>query len=325
MKKILLSTLIVLMLITSCGKVPKLKNGEEAVVSIKEGDISVDTLYEELKDKYALDMLINMVDEKILDKLYPSDNDEEKYIETQISTIKYYYENYYKEQYSSYEEYLTKNGVESEDELKKDIALSYKRNKAVEKYAKSLVTEKEIKKYYQDEIFGDISASHILIAPDVKDGATDEEKSKAEKEALEKAKKVISELKNGKDFAELAKEYSDDESNKKNGGKLADFNHGQMVDEFEKAAKELAVGSYSTTPVKTKYGYHIIYKTAQKDKPKLEDVKDDIIDDIASDKIENDTTLQTTALVKLRKEHKVEIQDKTLKKQYEAYIAKNSK
>ena len=51
----------------------------------------------------------------------------------------------------------------------------------------------------------------------------------------------------------------------------------------------------------------------------------DIIDDIASDKIENDTTLQTTALVKLRKEHKVEIQDKTLKKQYEAYIAKNSK
>ena len=307
MKKILLSTLMVLLLVTSCGKVPKLENGQEAIVNLKDGDISVESIYKELKDKYALSILIDMIDTEILEKLYPSSDDETKYIENQISTIKYYYENYYKEQYKSYEDYLIQNGVENEDVLE------------------GLISEKEIKKYYQDEIFGDISASHILIKPNVSDDATDEEKEKAEKEALETAKKVITELKNGKDFAELAKKYSDDESNSASGGKLADFNHGQMVEEFEKAARDLKVGTYSTTPVKTEYGYHIIYKTAQKDKPKLEEVKEDIIEELASKKLEEDSTLQTTALVELRKEHKVEIQDKNLKNQYEVYIQKNTK
>ena len=325
MKKILLSTLMVLLLVTSCGKVPKLENGQEAIVTLKDGDISVDSLYKELKDKYALSILIDMIDTEILEKLYPSSDDETKYIENQISTIKYYYENYYKEQYKSYEDYLIQNGVESEDVLKENISLTYKRNQAINKYVEGLISEKEIKKYYQDEIFGDISASHILIKPNVSDDATDEEKEKAEKEALETAKKVITELKNGKDFAELAKKYSDDESNSASGGKLADFNHGQMVEEFEKAARDLKVGTYSTTPVKTEYGYHIIYKTAQKDKPKLEEVKEDIIEELASKKLEEDSTLQTTALVELRKEHKVEIQDKNLKNQYEVYIQKNTK
>jgi len=325
MKKILISTMIVLLLATGCGKVPKLENGQEAVVTLKGGDIAVDALYEELKDKYALNILINMVDSQILEKLYPTDDEEKDYIKNQIETIKYYYENYYKEQFSSWQEYLTQNGVENEAELEENIALTYKRNLAVENYAKSLVTEKEIKKYYQDEIFGDISASHILITPDVEDDATADEKKAAEQKALKTAKEIITKLKNGEDFAELAKKYSDDKSNSASGGKLGDFNHGQMVEEFEKAAKELKVGSYSTTPVKTEYGYHIILKTAQKDKPALEEVKDDIIEDIAAEKISKDETLEVTALVELRKEYEIEIQDKNLKDQYDSYVESNTK
>ena len=325
MKKILLSAMIILLLATGCGKVPKLENGQEAVVTLKEGNISIDSLYNEMKDSYALNMLINMVDTQILEKKYPTDDEEKDYIKNQVETIKYYYENYYKEQYNSFEQYLTENGVADENELKENISLNYKRSLAVEEYAKSLVTEKEIKKHYQDEIFGDISASHILIKPDVEDNATDDEKKKAEEKALETAKSIITKLKNGEDFAKLAKEYSDDESNSASGGKLGDFNHGQMVEEFEKAAVKLKVGSYSTTPVKTQYGYHIILKTAQKDKPALEEVKEDIIEELANEKLTNDTTLQTTALVELRKTNEMEIQDKNLKKQYDAYVSNNTK
>lgn len=325
MKKKLICILAVLLLVTSCGKVPKLKNGDEAVVTMKDGDISVEELYSEMKEKYALDMLITKIDTAILNNVYKTDDEEKNYIDKQLETIKYYYETYYKSQYKSFQEYLTQNGVESEDELKENIRLTYKRNKAVKDYVKSIITDKELEKYYDEEIFGDISASHILIKPEYDDNASDEEKKEAEKKALKEAKEVIAKLKKGEDFAELAKEYSDDSSNSKSGGKLADFNHGQMVEAFEDAAKELKVGSYTTTPVKTEFGYHIILKTAQKDKPALKEVKDDIISDLTDEKLKDDSTLEVTALVKLRKKHKVEIQDKDIKKLYEAYVEKNTK
>ena len=325
LKKKLICILAVLLLVTSCGKVPKLKNGDEAVVTMKDGDISVEELYSEMKEKYALDMLITKIDTAILNNVYKTDDEEKNYIDKQLETIKYYYETYYKSQYKSFQEYLTQNGVESEDELKENIRLTYKRNKAVKNYVKSIITDKEIEKYYDEEIFGDISASHILIKPEYDDNASDEEKKEAEKKALKEAKEVIAKLKKGEDFAELAKEYSDDSSNSKSGGKLADFNHGQMVEAFEDAAKELKVGSYTTTPVKTEFGYHIILKTAQKDKPALKEVKDDIISDLTDEKLKDDSTLEVTALVELRKKHKVEIQDKDIKKLYEAYVEKNTK
>ena len=325
MKKKLICILAVLLLVTSCGKVPKLKNGDEAVVTMKDGDISVEKLYSEMKEKYALDMLITKIDTAILNNVYKTDDEEKNYIEKQLETIKYYYETYYKSQYKSFQEYLTQNGVESEDELKENIRLTYKRNKAIKDYVKSIITDKEIEKYYDEEIFGDISASHILIKPEYDKNASDEEKKEAEKKALKEAKEVIAKLKKGEDFAELAKEYSDDSSNSKSGGKLADFNHGQMVEAFEDAAKELKVGSYTTTPVKTEFGYHIILKTAQKDKPALKEVKDDIISDLTDEKLKDDSTLEVTALVELRKKHKVEIQDKDIKKLYEAYVEKNTK
>ena len=293
MKKKLICILAVLLLVTSCGKVPKLKNGDEAVVTMKDGDISVEKLYSEMKEKYALDMLITKIDTAILNNVYKTDDEEKNYIDKQLETIKYYYETYYKSQYKSFQEYLTQNGVESEDELKENIRLTYKRNKAIKDYVKSIITDKEIEKYYDEEIFGDISASHILIKPEYDKNASDEEKKEAEKKALKEAKEVVAKLKKGEDFAELA--------------------------------KELKVGSYTTTPVKTEFGYHIILKTAQKDKPALKEVKDDIISDLTDEKLKSDSSLEVTALVELRKKHKVEIQDKDIKKLYEAYVEKNTK
>ena len=46
-----------------------------------------------------------------------------------------------------------------------------------------------------------------------------------------------------------------------------------MVSEFEDAAYKLKVNEYTKEPVKTTYGYHIILKTGEKEKPKLKKVK----------------------------------------------------
>ena len=130
----------------------------------------------------------------------------------------------------------------------------------------------------------------------------------------------VKKLDKGEDFAKLAKDNSDDEGSAKKGGDLGTFTHGKMVDEFEKAAVALKVGKYSAEPVKTSYGYHIILKVSQKDKPALKKVKDDIIEEIAKDNTTSDNTLQVTALVKLREKYDIKWEDTSLKKKYDAYI-----
>lgn len=320
--KLVGASMALLLVATGCGKVPKLENGQDAVVTLNGENISVDTLYSEMKDKYALSVLIDLMDEEILNQEYKDTDESKKEVQDQIDLMVAQYGG--GSEASLLEQTYSAWGISTLDELTDYLTLQYKRNKAIEDYAKSIVTEDEINKFYEDKIFGDISAKHILISPDVSSDATDAEKTAALEEALKKANEVISKLKNGENFDDLAKEYSDDESNASNGGLLSDFVHGDMVEEFEEAAKKLENGKYTTTPVKTTYGYHIIYKVSQKDKPELDTVKEDIIEELANDKLNSDATIQITALEELRNEYKVSIEDDKLKDQYENYL-KNAK
>lgn len=76
----------------------------------------------------------------------------------------------------------------------------------------------------------------------------------------QKAADVLDQVKQGGDFAALAKQYSECPSKKK-GGDLGYFTKGQMVPEFEKAVLSLQVGQLYQEPVKSKFGYHIIKRT----------------------------------------------------------------
>ena len=321
--KVLGISMAVLLVVTGCGKVPKLKNGEEAVVTLKGDDISVDTLYNAVKEKYALNTLLDLIDTEILNKKYKDTKESKNEVEDQIDTMV--------EQYGGgdesklLEQTWSAWGIDTMDELTDYLTLQYKRNKAVEDYAKSLVSDDDVKDYYDEYIFGDISAKHILIAPDADVNDTDAVKESAEKEALKKAKEVIKKLNDGEDWDKLAKEYSTDESNKDDGGKLPDFVHGDMVEEFEQAALKLEKGKYTTEPVKTQYGYHIIYKIKQAKKPALKTVKDDILEELGKKELTNDPTIQVTALDSLRDDYKVKFQDDSLKDQYDRYISNAKK
>ena len=106
------------------------------------------------------------------------------------------------------------------------------------------VTQKALAKAYDAYVADttsreEIRASHILL------------------EDEETAVSVVKKLKEGSDFAQLAREMSTGPSGP-NGGDLGYFGRGAMVPIFEQAAFGLEVGSFTTTPVQSQFGWHVI-------------------------------------------------------------------
>lgn len=91
------------------------------------------------------------------------------------------------------------------------------------------------------------SARHILVATEAE------------------AKDIIAQLAKGGDFAKIAKEKSKDTGSKDKGGDLGWFSPGGMVKSFGDAVVKLQKGLYTTIPVQTQFGWHVI---------KLEDIRD---------------------------------------------------
>jgi len=314
--KILGISLLTLSLV-GCGKVPQLKNGEEAVATLKEGNISANDLYNRLKETYGKDLLIELIDKMITDQKYEKvTNEEKEYIEEQIEQLETTAKNYN----TTLEALIQNYGYSSLDDLKESISLVYRRREMVKEYLIGELKDKEIQKYYDEEIFGDIRAKHILIKVETVDSMTEEEKTEADKKAKKEAEDIIKKLNNKEKFDDLAKKYSDDTNTKKKGGDLGWFNTGDMLESFEDAAFALKKGEYTKSPVKTTYGYHIILKTDEKKKPALKEVKAEIQDKLVEDKLNADSTLYYETLEEIRKESELEITDTELKKQYKAYM-----
>ena len=308
---ILLACLLLALIIVTY-KDAKVKNGDDVVISLKGKKITATDLYKSLKEKQGKDVAINLIDEYILDKEYKTTSDMR---ESAQATVDQYKKNY-GEQYNSFLEY---NGISGDKELKDLLIKNTKTTNVTEDYIKNNLTKKEMKDYYKDSIKGDIRAKHILISTETDENATDEEKEAKDNEAKEKAENIIKELKDGAKFDDLAKKYSDDKSNKDNGGDLGYFNTGDMVKEFETAAYALDKDQYTTEPVKTTYGYHIIYKVDQKEKPSYKKALSKIKKELVDIKKENDSTIGVKAMIALRKKYKLKINDKKIKSDYNEY------
>ncbi len=143
------------------------------------------------------------------------------------------------------------------EQLRTSLLASAVVRKAMEE---SPVNEEELQAEYDKlkdrMVTPEYKASHILVKEE------------------EQAKKLIKQLDQGADFAKLAREHSTD-SSAKNGGDLGWFNPQQMVPPFSQAVVQLEKGSYTKTPVKTRFGWHIIKleDSRQAEPPAFEEVK----------------------------------------------------
>jgi len=114
-----------------------------------------------------------------------------------------------------------------------------------------------------------IKASHILISYMNDAGIVDTAAAELTMDS------VLTELKSGKDFAEVAKKFSDDTGTKDKGGDLGFFERRMMVQEFDEAAFNLEVGEVSDV-VRTNFGLHVIKVTEKESYPTFEADKENL-------------------------------------------------
>lgn len=266
-KKMIFPAVLILLLtlIVTLGFTKK-----ETAASINGEKISKDELYTKLTHLYGDEALDSLITNKVIEM----ESEKEKVkvtgneIDEELTKLQ---ESYGGEE--GFASALEQNNVTME-QVREDIEYYLLAEKMIEPSIK--ITEEDMKTYFEEnkESFDQkeqVKASHILV----------------EDEAA--AKKVKEELDNGKDFAELAKEYSTDTSNAAAGGDLGYFAKGEMAEEFEKAAFSLGIDEISE-PVKTEFGYHII-KVSDKKAAKAaayEDHKEDIKEQLFDEKIQTE-------------------------------------
>ena len=157
---------------------------------------------------------------------------------------------------------------QSFDNVKEEIRKGLSRNRFMEAQwaGKINITEEDARKYYQEnpkqfETPEQVRASHILIKPVFTDPNADPNEAKGKARA--KTEDLLKQLKDGADFAELAKANSNCPSAPR-GGDLGFFPRGETTPAFEKVAFEMEIGQISDI-VETEYGYHIIKVTDHKE------------------------------------------------------------
>lgn len=164
------------------------------------------------------------------------------------------------------------------------VSVQYVEVKVDDFMADAIVDDEQIELYYEEQqnvyrTEKQVKASHILL-----------EFAEDEAAAKEKAESLLASLRDGQDFAELAKAESHDTFSGENGGDLDWFGTGEMDPDFEAAAFALSnIGDLSDV-VRSEFGFHIIKLTDLKDESiqPLEEVRDDIVQSLKREEAERE-------------------------------------
>lgn len=285
-------------------RIATLKDGTQPIAEINGENITADSYYEELKAQGTISLFLDIIDNAILSKKYEMTKEMEQEVEDAANNYYSQYEQYYQ---MDKEQVLTQLGFKTHEDFIDTLTINYLRNKYFEEYTEKLVTEKEINDYYENDVYGDINSKHMLV--EINDDMTDEN-------ALNLANEIIDKLNSGKTFDEVKEEYSDKITYEELG--YQGFNS-NIQDSYMNALKNISNDTYTTEPVKTTYGYHVIYRIDQKEKPSLDDIKDEVIDALADKKASEDSNLYYKSLIQMREDNNLKFSDTVIENEYNDY------
>lgn len=192
-----------------------------------------------------------LYEQAILDSIIVSDQEVDQQLDYQM--------NYFIQQYGSRERVEKAYGM-TIDRIKREMRDDTRKQMMAErvkqqKFGNVELTRREVEEFYNNfkDSLGLIpekfDISHIFINPKASE--------KVRKSSYKFAASLIDSLKLGKDFAELAKKYSDDPGSKNQGGDLGTVKRGIFYPEFEAAAYSLKSGEISQV-IESPVGFHII-------------------------------------------------------------------
>lgn len=309
---VLLATLVAFIIWPE--RIATLKNGEQSIVKVNGENYTADELYENMKDYYSVSLLLDDIDNDILTKKYPEDKE---LLEKVNDNADYYY-NMYKQYYGyTQEQFLEQNGFSSHEAFIEYLKLDYRRNKYMEEYIENGLTDEDIKEYYDDNVFGDINTQHILVEVSDKEG-----EGLSDKDAKKLAEKIITKLNDGTSWEDVQKKYKDQITFEDLGYQAW---NASLEDSFMKALEDMDNNSYSEEPVKTSYGYHVIYRLDQKKAPKLKEAKEEIIEILIDNAQKDDSNILYKSLISLREDKKIKFNDTVMKDKYKDYCKKYEK
>ena len=132
------------------------------------------------------------------------------------------------------------------------------------------------------------------------------------------AETIISRLKKGDAWDTLVEEYGDEIVAEDLGVKTF---KDSLDEAYVDAALKLKVDSYSSKPVLSSFGYHVIYKVAQEEKKPLDEIREDVVEQIKTSMENEDSKLFYKVLVAMRKEANLKIFDTKLNDEYNILVA----
>lgn len=281
--------LLMIVLVSGCS-------GNKTVATLKGGKITQDELYQEMKtSSVGRQTLQTMIISKALDDQYGksvSDKEVDKTFNT------------YKKQYGKqFDQILSQNGM-TQKSFKQSIKTNLLTKVAVKKTEK--ISNSDLKKQWKN-YSPKITVEHILV------------------DKKETAESIISKLDNGESFTKLAKSESTDPGTKSKGGLMPAFakDDSSIDKDFRDASFKLSkVGDYTTEPVKSAYGYHVIKLVKKPAKGEMKDHEKELKKEIYASKMQDATTMQKV-ISKVLKKADVSIKDNDLKDVLANYVTDN--
>ena len=279
-------------------QIAKLANGEQVAAGTKIKQYSADFLYNSLKEKYGLTILLSNLDKDLINDKYGTSLDDEAredakvQAETYIQQYKLYYQ-------MEEDEFLSQNGFKTKDDFIEELMITYKINKYVEEYVSSTLTENDLNTYYDSNVFG--KKKIYLIS-----SASDESKVKAAQK----------EVKNGTSIDKIKSKYTTLSVNDLEiSYDTASVVSSTVLDSF----KNLKAKTVSEVIKDDTYGNVFVYVEKTEDKPSYESIKDSLKSTIATNKISEDQSLYYKALKQLRSDYGIKFSDDEYSKYYDNF------